>query len=134
MFVQSLPGQIDFATIQTPEEAVTVTSATVNGDDIDLAEYIGHGVFQLVGSPNGAGKSMTVRLRHSDTAGSGYVDVPGGAFPDPIDANNDNGYQRLELDLGSLKQFVNVAFTVTGGTGESTAYVGLVAQRRYNHG
>lgn len=126
--IQSLGGRLETVTLH-PTAVVSATGASAT--KVDLANYEGHALVLLNAAAGGSGVTVNAKLRHCDTIGGTYVDAPDAAFP----AGTANTAQAGELQVNTnyLKRYVELYFTVTGGTGTGAAGAQIVAQKKYNH-
>lgn len=126
--IQSLGGRLEAAVLH-PTAAVGSTAASAT--KLDLAGYEGHAIVTLNAAAGGVGVTVNVKLRHCDTSGGVYVDIPGAAFP----ANTANTAQNgvLQINTNDVKRYIEAHFTVAGGTNTGAAALHFIGQQKYNH-
>ena len=88
---------------------------------INTQQYEGDIVFTLDHAAAGSGVTLTAKIQESDASGSGYTDATGGAFT--AAAANTAGFASLTLQCDTLKSYLRVQFTVSGGSGTGAACV-----------
>lgn len=88
---------------------------------IDTQQYEGDIVFSLSHAAAGSGVTLTAKLQESDASGSGYTDISGAAFT--AAAANTAGFSSVGVNVDNTKRYIQVLFTVTGGTGTGAACV-----------
>lgn len=126
--IQSLGGRLDVATLHA---AAAVTATGAGAIKLDLAPYEGSALVLINGAAAGSGVTRLAKIRHCDTSGGVYTDVSGGAFP-AIAANTAQA-DSIQVDTNNLKRFVEIYFTVTGGSGTGVVGAQFVGQKKYNH-
>lgn len=126
--IQSLGGRLETVTL-FPAAVVTATGA--GATKVDLAAFEGHALVLLNAAAGGSGVTVNVKLRHCDTSGGVYEDVPGAAFA--AGAANAAQAGAIQIDTNATKRYVEAHFTVTGGTGAGAVAAQIVAQKKYNH-
>lgn len=108
-----------------------VVSATGAGAiKVDLAPYEGSAIVLVNGAAAGSSITRLTKLRHCDTEGGVYTDAPGGEFP-ALAANTARATS-LQINTNAFKRYVEIYFTVTGGTGTGAVAAQIVAQKKYN--
>ncbi len=70
-------------------------SASVNGDEVDTKGYYQVFAFAKLGTTTGSSATAYMKIMHSDTSGSGFVDVTG----------SDTATQSLDSGAGTGKTF-----------------------------
>jgi hypothetical protein len=126
--LQSLGGRLETVTL-FPNAVVTATGA--GSTKVDLAAFEGHALVLLNAAAGGSGVVLTAKLRHCDTVGGVYTDVTDGAFA--TGTANTAQVGELQINTSNIKQFVELYFTVSGGTGAGGVAAQIVAQKKYNH-
>lgn len=86
---------------------------------VDISAYDGQVMFVLT-TLNTAGSTPTLaaKLQHSDSSGSGYTDVTGGAFTGATTAAT---AEKLSINSDTLKKYVRVDFDIGGTSSPSYA-------------
>jgi hypothetical protein len=116
-------------------QSCAVISATAAGQVGGVAAFFdnqqpeGDIVFTLDHAAAGSGVTLTAKIQESDSSGSGYTDVTGGAFA--AAAANTAGFATLTLAGDTLKRYLRVQFTVSGGSGTGAACVIGRASAKY---
>ena len=106
-----------------------VVAATGNGSAIDLQGYEGSGAFILSAEAGGSGVTYAVKLTECATSGGTYTDVTDGAFT--TTSANTAAFEKIYLNVSSLKRFVKVSTTVAGGTGAGALCVTALVSAKY---
>jgi hypothetical protein len=116
-------------------QSSAVISATAAGQVggaaafLDTQQYEGDIVVSLDHAAAGSGVTLTAKIQESDSSGSGYTDVAGGAFT--AAAANTAGFASLTLPGDTLKRYIRAQFTVTGGSGTGAACIIGRASTKY---
>lgn len=106
-----------------------VVAATGTGSAIDLQGYEGSGAFILSAEAGGSGITYAVKLTECDTSGGSYSDVTDGAFT--TSGTNAAVFEKIYLNVSSLKRFVKVSTTVAGGSGAGALCVTALVSAKY---
>jgi hypothetical protein len=92
------------------------TAGATNGTGIDRTGYLSCTIFAQTGVASGSPSAQTVNVKLQDSAdNSTFADVTGQALTE-ISADSTTG--QLDVDLGTLKQYIRLVSTVafTGGS------------------
>ena len=131
MTIHNLGGKTTVFQLQS----CAVISATAAGQVggvaafMDIRQFEGDIVLILDHAAAGSGVTLTAKIQESDSSGSGYTDVTGGAFT--AAAANTAGFATLTLQGDTLKGYLRVQFPVSGGTGTGTACVTGIGSAKY---
>ena len=106
-----------------------VVAATGTGSAIDLQGYEGSAAFILSAEAGGSGITYAVKLTECDTSGGSYTDVTDGAFT--TSGTNAAVFEKIYLNVSSLKRYVKVSTTVAGGTGAGALCVTALVSAKY---
>lgn len=98
----------------------------VTGNPSVATNYDGQIAFLLDAlNTSGSSPTLAVSITHCDTVGGTYTAVTGGGFTG-LTTTNVNGKQKIVLNVNSLKQFIQIAYTI-GGTATPKYYVSIQA-------
>lgn len=102
-------------------DGVTITtSADGTGKFVGAGPIDGMKVYLHVDSETGTTPTLDVKIQESDTLGSGYTDVPGGAF---AQLTTFSVAQYAEIHIHWTKRYLRYSATTSGS---SPSYVGVV--------
>jgi hypothetical protein len=123
MTVHNLGGKTTAFQLQSCAVISATAAGQVGGAAafLDAQQYEGDIVLTLDHAAAGSGVTLTAKIQESDASGSGYTDVTGGAFT--AAAANTAGFATLTLQGDTLKRYLRVQFTVSGGSGTGAACV-----------
>lgn len=102
------------------DNVTITTSADGTGKLVGAGPYNGMKVYLHVDSETGTTPTLDVKIQESDTLGSGYTDVPGGAF---AQLTTFTTAQYAEIHIHWTKKYLRYSATTSG---TSPSYVGVV--------
>lgn len=117
MINQNIAGN---ATLYNLLPSVAGRSTTATGTGVDISACKGSIAFILDSAIGSAGDTLDVVIQDSDTLGSGYGAVTGGAFTQITSAANSQ--QKISLNADSLKKYVRAVGTIAGNGTESFTF------------
>lgn len=117
MINQNIAGN---ATLYSLLPAVAARSTTATGTGVDISACKGSIAFILDSAIGSAGDTLDVVIQDSDTLGSGYGAVTGGAFTQVTSAAA--AQQKISLNADSLKKYVRAVGTIAGNGSESFTF------------
>lgn len=112
------------ATLYTLLANAAARAATATGTGVDISACRGSIAVVLDAAAASAGDTLDVTLEHSDSLGSGYTAVAGGAFTQVTSAAASQ--QKIALNADELKKYLRAVATIAGNGGEAII-VGVVA-------
>lgn len=112
------------ATLYTLLANAAARAATATGTGVDITACRGQIVVLLDAAAASAGDTLDVTLEESDTLGSGYTAITGGAFTQVT--SGAASQQKISLNADSLKTYIRAVATIAGNGGEAII-VGVLA-------
>lgn len=110
-----------------PAEALAATDSNDTG--VDISDADGPVLFILTGKNTSGTGTYDVKIQESDQSGSGFTDVPGGAFTQ-IAGSGAGAVSKVTLDGRALKKFVRAVATL-GGTATTIVAVSAAYLPKY---
>ena len=116
----------EMQTALMPVQELSGVGAT-NGTGIPIAQLLDVGKIVLMAeSVSGAGRTLNVKIQHSDVLGSGYADLsPAVAF---TEVGLTDAEQAINLYLDGAKGFIRVVATLAGTSPIYRVGVALIAK------
>jgi len=109
--------------------AAAAPTATATSTGVDVSDFTGNGKVVLNAAQPAAGQTLDVKLQHSDTLGSGYVDS-GVTFTQVTNAGG-AAFEVKDLSLDQFKKFVRVVATIAGSATALPHAVTLVGNKAF---
>lgn len=109
--------------------------AVVNSDSqstgVDISAYDSQVAFILSGlNTAGSTPTLAVKVQHSDSSGSGYTDVTGGAFTGLITGA---ASEKIALNTDGLKKYVRLDFDIGGTSSPAyTIFAAILGAKKVN--
>lgn len=109
-------------------KASAVVSASAQSAALDLADYEGPITIILQSTASGSGVTNAIKVIECDTSGGSYTDVVGGGF---TTVANSASAQVLRLNSDELKRYIELDFTIAGGSGTGVVSASVVGFKKY---
>lgn len=103
-------------------------TATATGTGVDVSDFLGNAKVILDAAQPAAGQTLDVKLQHSDTLGSGYVDT-GVTFTQVTNAAA--AYEVKDLSVDQFKKYVRTVATIAGSATALPHQVTLVGNKAF---
>lgn len=128
MSLVNAAAQLDIILIRA---AIAVTANQQADTGIAVDELEGPAAVELsLGAVTGTTPTNDVKLQHSDASGSGFVDVPGGAFTQLATADAGSVKKKV-VDARALKKFLRIHQTVGGTTPSFLIGCNIIGRKKY---
>lgn len=108
--------------------ANALCASTAASAALDLADYEGPVLIVLDATAQGSGITNAMKITHGDTSGGSFSDVTGGGFTSVV---NSASRQVITLQSDSLKRYIKLDKTITGGTGEGYVSAQVIGFKKY---